>query len=130
MGDVMGLDVGERRIGVAVASGGVKIAVERGFIEVDGREIEKIRGMIEGEGVGLVVIGRPRNQSGEVTEQTRKVEEFAERLTGVEVVFQDESLTSVLAEKLLKEEGRAYEKGDVDARAAALILQDYLEVNR
>ncbi|MCL2444952.1 Holliday junction resolvase RuvX [Candidatus Saccharibacteria bacterium] len=128
---VVALDVGERRIGVAIASGGVKIAVEWGFVEVDGEELRKIRGIVEENGAELVVIGRPRNQSGEVTAQTRVVEGFAEKVREfVAVEFQDESLTSVLAEKLLKEEGRAYEKGDVDARAAALILQDYLEVRR
>lgn len=129
---MLGLDVGERRIGVALASGGVKIAVEKGFLLVDGTEIEAIRKIILEEGVGVVVVGRPRNQSGEATAQTVFVEEFAEKIRGMvaRVEFQDESLTSVLAEKLLKEEGKSYEKGDVDARAAALILQDYLEETR
>jgi len=128
---ILALDVGEKRIGLAVQNGGVRIAVEKGFLEVDGGEVERIGEIVKEEGVGVVVVGRPRNQSGEVTEQTRLVEGFVEilreALGDVVVEFQDESLTSVMAEKLLKEEGRPYSKGDVDSRAAALILQDYLE---
>ena len=45
------------------------------------------------------------------------------------IVFQDESLTSVMAEQRLKSYGRPYAKGDIDAQAATIILQDYLEQN-
>jgi putative transcription antitermination factor YqgF len=57
------------------------------------------------------------------------VEEFAQKLSELdaEIAFQDESLTSVLAEERLKKHGRPYSKGDIDAQAAAIILQDYLE---
>ena len=45
------------------------------------------------------------------------------------IVFQDESLTSVMAEDRLKASGKPYEKGDIDAMAATIILQDYLEIH-
>lgn len=123
------LDVGEKRIGVASASTGVKIAIPLTTLEVDGTEIQEIAKIIADENVDTVVIGYPRNQSGEATAQTVYAESFGERIEGMAptIVFQDESLTSVMAENQLKALGGTYTKGDIDARAAAIILQDYLE---
>lgn len=128
----LALDVGEKRIGVAVGDDGVRIAVPFETIEVDGKELERIARLIIDEKTDTIVVGYPRNQSGEATAQTAYVEEFASQLKdmGPPVVFQDESLTSVLAEQQLKAHGRPYSKGDIDAQAAALILQDYMEYAR
>lgn len=125
----LALDVGEKRIGVAVADSDVQIAIPLETIEVDGREIERIARYVIDEKPDVVVIGYPRNQAGEPTAQTAFVEAFAEKLKDIapKIVFQDESLTSVLAEKQLQAYGKPYSKGDVDAQAAVLILQDYLE---
>ena len=125
----LALDVGEKRIGVAVARGDVRIAIPLETIEVDGAEIERIAKIIKLEGASAVVVGYPRNQSGEPTAQTAYVEKFASQLRGLapELIFQDESLTSVLAEQQLNATRKSYSKGDIDAKAAALILQDYLE---
>lgn len=125
----LALDVGEKRIGVAVASGSVKIAVPYDTIDVDGSEVERIAELIVSERTDVVVVGYPRNQSGEATAQTTYVEEFAEKLKDIapKVEFQDESLTSVLAEQQLGANGAAYSKADVDMTAAAIILQDYLD---
>lgn len=127
----MALDVGEKRIGVALGDSGVRIAIPFTTIVVDGTEVGQIGFLVAKEAVDTLVIGYPRNQSGEATAQTKFVEDFATQLKGVadELVFQDESLTSVLAEERLKSYGRPYEKGDVDALAAAIILQDYIEVH-
>jgi len=126
---LLALDVGEKRIGVAVGDTLVKIAVPFDTIEVDGKEIERIARIVVDEDVDTIIVGYPRNQSGEATAQTAFVEAFASQLTDMadKVIFQDESLTSVLAEQRLKSYGKPYTKGDVDAQAAALILQDYLE---
>lgn len=127
---LIALDVGEKRIGVAVSDGIVQIARPLETILVDGVELDRIMAIIDEEKVAEVVIGYPRNQSGEPTQQTGFVEAFKERLeeiVHIPVMFQDESLTSVLAEEKLKSYGKPYEKGDVDKLAAALILQDYLE---
>lgn len=125
------LDVGEKRIGVAVADSSVRIAVPYETIEADGTEIESINKLIDQQNSDVLVIGFPRNQSGEATAQSSYVEEFVSRLdtTGLEVVFQDESLTSVLAEERLKVHDRPYSKADIDAQAATIILQDYLEAS-
>lgn len=125
----MCLDVGEKRIGVAVADTSVRIAVPYETIEVDGDEIAAIANIVVTENADTLVVGYPRNQSGEATAQTRYVEVFTDRLKDIasNIVFQDESLTSVIAEQQLVAHKRSYSKGDIDARAAAIILQDYLE---
>lgn len=123
------LDVGEKRIGVAVADTGIRIAVPLTTIEVDGSEIQAITEIVLKEGAETLVLGYPRNQQGEATSQTEYVEQFAEKLKDLDVTiaYQDESLTSVIAEQRLKAHNRPYTKGDIDAQAAAVILQDYVE---
>lgn len=132
-GVCLALDVGERRIGVAKSSPGVTIAVPLGVVVVDGNEVEAIAHLVKVENASTVVIGYPRNQQGQPTAQTAIVEGFVSRLKkGVpaEFVYQDESLTSVHAEAQLKASQKAFNKGDIDAVAASIILQDYLELNR
>lgn len=125
----LALDVGEKRIGVAVGDSGVRIAVPFETIEVDGNEVERIARLVIDQNADIVVVGYPRNQSGDATAQTEFVESFAKQLEDIapQLVFQDESLTSVLAEQQLKSYQKPYTKGDIDAQAAAIILQDYLE---
>lgn len=126
---LLGLDVGERRIGVAVGDSSVRIAIPFDTIEVDDSEIEAIAELVLKEGSEIIVVGYPRNQSGEATAQTKFVENFAKKLVdvGPKIEFQDESLTSVIAEQRLVSYKKPYTKGDIDAQAAAIILQDYIE---
>lgn len=125
----MSLDVGAARIGVALGDAAIRIAIPHGFVEVDGQEIASIAQIAIANDIDTLVIGYPRNQSGEPTEQTAYVEAFTERLQDIDadIVFQDESLTSVMAEKRLESRGAPYTKGDIDSEAAAIILQDYME---
>ena len=126
----LGLDVGARRIGVAYAGGGVSLAVPLTTIEVDGTEKQRLSELVETRKVTVVVVGLPRNQSGELTAQSTLVKEhIAALLDGmaVSVVFQDESLTSVIAEERLTAQSQPYGKGDIDREAARIILQDYLD---
>jgi len=126
---LLALDVGEKRIGVAVADESIKIAIAFDTITVDGNEIQEIARIVTQEEIEVVVVGYPRNQQGEPTQQTAFVEAFAEKLQDIapKIVFQDESLTSVKAEEFLKRQKKPYQKSDVDALAASFILQDYLE---
>jgi len=126
---LLSLDVGTRRIGVAVIDGGVSIARPLGIVEVDGEEVAAIKKLYERYRPTMIVVGYPRNQSGEATAQTALVEAFADQLRShsLPIAFQDESLTSVLAEQHLKATKKPYGKGDIDAVAAALILTDYAE---
>lgn len=126
---LLALDVGEKRIGVALADTSVQIAIAYDTIEVNGNELKEIARLVTLESIDTIIIGYPRNQSGEATAQTTYVEQFAERLEGLgpAIEFQDESLTSVKAEELLRAQKKPFTKGDIDALAASLILQDYLE---
>lgn len=127
---LLALDIGERRIGVAKGDTGVRLAIPLTTLVVDGTEVDRIKQLINDERAEILVLGYPRNQSGEPTAQTQYVEKVAAELKdlGLPIVFQDESLTSVLAEQRLKASGKPYAKGDIDAEAATLILQDYLEL--
>ncbi|NTW62222.1 Holliday junction resolvase RuvX [Candidatus Saccharibacteria bacterium] len=126
---ILGLDVGEKRIGVAVADSEVRIAIPYDTVTVDGSELQSIAEIYTREKAEVLVVGYPRNQAGEPTAQTKFVTDFAEKLTDMSsnIVFQDESLTSVMAEQQLASYQKPYTKADIDAQAAAIILNDYLE---
>lgn len=128
---LLALDVGERRIGVAIADTGVKIAVPYDTLLVDGTEVAQIVTLCNKESVARLVVGYPRNQSGDPTAQTQFVLDFVDKLPEslvAIITYQDESVTSVQAEQQLKSSGKPYIKGDIDMVAASIILQDYLEL--
>ena len=127
--NLLGLDVGHVRIGTALGDTGVSLAVPYETIDVDGEEIEKIAEIVIRHEIDVIVVGLPRNQRGDLTKQSEYSKDFSKKLQDmdVEIVFQDESLTSVLAEERLKSYGKPYTKSDIDAEAATIILQDYLE---
>lgn len=128
---ILGLDVGEKRIGVARADSSTRIAVPVGFIEVDGSEWQQIARIANLQGTKCFVIGLPRSNDGNETKQSLYARNFAKallrRMPEAKIRMQDESLTSVLAEERLKKRGKPYAKGDIDAEAATIILQDFLE---
>lgn len=127
----LALDVGEKRIGLAMADSQVRIAVPFGWVANGQRVMEELAEIMLRHDISLVVVGYPRNQSGEPTQQTEFVVDFVRRLSqldiNAEIAYQDESLTSVQAEQRLA--GKIKDKGDIDAEAASIILQDYLEVH-
>ena len=135
---ILALDIGTKRIGVAFADTTVRIAIPRGMIPVDGNEMAEIAKQFRLEKADLIVSGLPRNNQGEETDQTKVVHNFIISLKNYFVKheqkeplvkFQDESLTSVAAEAHFKDNiSRAErEAGKVDAEAAAIILQDFIE---
>ena len=127
----LALDVGERRIGLAMADSQVKIAVPLGWLENSEKIIQEITELVLRHDIDVIVVGYPRNQSGEPTKQTEFVEDFVKQFADIEldteIVFQDESLTSVQAEQRLG--NKIKDKGEIDAEAASIILQDFLEEN-
>lgn len=131
MTNLLALDIGGRRIGVAKGDTVLRIAHPYETVAVDGSEFTKLEVIIKDVEPEKIVVGFPRNQSGEATAQTQEVQAFAEQLKrfGTPLVFQDESLTSVIAEQRLREAAKPYTKEMIDAEAAAIILQDYLEAN-
>jgi len=133
----MGLDIGDRRIGVALSDPGGILASPFTIIERVGlqQDIEAIAGIARQQEVGRVIIGLPRSMDGTLGSQAGKVQEFVEELRGhldVPVEFRDERLTSVTARRLLQRSGSRKGRGKVryDAAAAAVILQSYLEEGR
>ena len=126
---LLALDVGEKRIGMAMADTAVRIAVPFGWLEHTETILTDLAEVLLRHEIDVIVVGYPRNQSGEPTKQTAYVEEFVKTIAELdidaEIVYQDESLTSVQAEARLGT--RIKNKGEIDAEAASIILQDYLE---
>ncbi len=128
--NIIGLDIGDKRIGVSLADSIGRIAMPLTTLIVDGTEVVKLQTILLEHEIDQLVVGLPRNQAGEQTAQSDKVRQFTEaklKAFDLPIKYQDESVTSVLAESQLASSKKPYSKADIDARAAALILQDYLE---
>lgn len=126
----LGLDIGAKRVGVAVGDSIARIAQPVTTLDASTNIAGQLKSQLDELGVTDIVIGRPRNQSGGTTAQTQAVEEFvATVLKGVSrrLHWQDESVTSITAEERLKARKKPYTKADIDAEAATIILQDFLE---
>ena len=138
---IVGLDVGARRIGVAISDATATLARPVGVLRPAGfeadaarataAEIERLRA--EEDGVSALVVGLPCRLDGSANEMTARVRVFAEelgRLTGLPVTLQDERLTSREAESRLALRIKDWRdrKTRLDAAAAAIILQDYLDI--
>ncbi len=136
----IGLDVGERRIGVAAADDRVGVAVPVTTVEVRGEVGEALGRIVQEQMADEVVVGMPYSMSGALGPQAQSVMELIEALearTGVPVRTHDERLTTVEAERRLRsgaERGRKpardQERGRKDAMAAAIMLQAYLDGRR
>lgn len=126
----LALDVGARRIGVAIASDDVRAAWPLTTVVVDGTEASVLKKIIDDNAIDEIIIGRPINQSGRPTAQTESVETFVATVVkplGLPIHWQEESVTSVIAEQRLQDRGQPYDRAAIDAEAAAIILQDFLE---
>ncbi len=128
---LLALDIGEKRIGVAWCDTVVRVASPLAAIAMDDNAVAKIVATMRNMNATTVVVGLPRNQSGDETKQSQYARNFAKKLenAGVAVKFQDESVTSIIAENRLRERGKPYDKSDIDSEAAAIILTDYIEAN-
>ncbi len=122
MGTYLGVDYGEKRIGLAVASDPVRIAQPLQTLTNDEHTSGQLAAIMADRGVTEVVWGLPRGLDGQETAQTGVARAAAERLIPeMPVHLQDEAVTSELAKE------RGAKKGELDAEAAAIILQDYLD---
>jgi putative Holliday junction resolvase len=129
--NILSLDVGTVRIGVAIARLDIKLAGPLTAITNSPEVITDITKLAAEHNANTLVVGLPRGLDGQSTSQTRYVHDFVDKLktTGLKIVFQDEALTSLKAEDELKSRDggrRRYNKGDIDALAATYILEDYL----
>lgn len=127
---IISLDVGNKRIGVAVASLGARLPSPYGVIQNDHQALKSICDLAITQGAAAIIIGLPRNLNGQDTDQTKIVRDFADKLSNVcqlPLHFQDEALTSKKAEKELQDRGVRYTKEAIDALAATYILTDFLQ---
>ena len=134
---LMGLDVGDRRIGVALSDEGAIIASPHSTIERRGekKDVLQLAEMARREEVSEILVGMPFSLDGSMGPQAEKVGRFVEALRGataIPVTTWDERLTTVSAERALLEAdvSRAKRRLVIDRVAAALILQSYLDARR
>lgn len=126
---ILALDVGNRRIGVAVARLESKLPQPLQTLSVTPEIHQLIKKLSEDQQAIAIVVGLPRNLDGEDTSQTRIVRKFVDTLKqnlDTPIYFQDEALTSRQAEQELSERGVTYTKDMVDALAATYILSDFI----
>jgi putative Holliday junction resolvase len=133
----MGLDVGERRIGVALADELGMIASPLAAVRRGQGDLGAIRALLAKHRVTHLVVGLPTGLSGREGPQAAAVRAFAlelEKTLGpaIAIEFWDERLTTVVAERMLRERGatREQRRREVDAMAAAVTLQGYLDAQR
>jgi putative Holliday junction resolvase len=130
---VLGLDVGAKRIGVAVATLAARLPRPLATLEWNDGFFAALDDIVKSEGAGTLVVGFPRGLDGQHTAQTEAVEAFTAKLRQnceLPVHMQDEALTSEHAKAELEARGKPYGRGDVDALAATYILRDWLAEHR
>ena len=131
------LDLGRKRIGVAASDETGLIATPVGAIQVSSREqvFKEILRLLEREEAGKLILGLPLQLNGQEGIEAGRARDFAEQLsrhTDIPMDFMDERLTSVEADRKMQEAGIKKEKrrANIDAHAAAIILQTYLDIER
>ena len=130
----MGLDVGDKKIGVALSDPSQVLASPlKTIIRVtDDIAIKEIIGLARKHDISKIIVGLPYSLSGAIGKQAEKVLLFSKQIaqaTDVEIIMQDERLTSVSANQKLREAGKKGSKlkNEMDAAAATVILQAYLD---
>jgi putative Holliday junction resolvase len=137
MGRALGIDVGDRRIGLALSDSGGILASPLTIIEhtTELGDIEAILKIAKEREAERIIVGLPRLMNGDIGPQAQKVRSFTEAMrshTQIPIEYRDERLTTVTAQRLhqesnLKKKQRNNHRVLYDAMAAAVILQDYLE---
>ena len=133
----LGLDVGKKRLGVAGCDGTGLIATELTTIYRTSwaKDVAQLKAIIAEREATILVIGMPYSLNGNIGSQAKEVQKFAAKLAKdiqLPIEYVDERLTSVEAEAQLKTQKRfsTRDKGAIDRRAAAIILQQWLDMRR
>ncbi len=134
---IMGLDYGDKTVGVAISDEMLLTAQPKETIQRERpaklrQTLARIEALIREYDIEKIVIGLPKrmdNQEGDRCDKTRAFGEQLDRRTGLEIIYQDERLTTVAADAVLEEGGVRKEnrKEYIDKLAASLILQGYLD---
>lgn len=129
----LGLDVGKKRIGVAISESGVIASEYKTIIVSDINQIIRdIINICQKKEIQKIILGLPKNMDGSESEFTKEVRNFVEKMKKqikIPILFEDERLTSKEAERLLKEQNVDFTKikKRIDQFSAKLILEQYLE---
>jgi len=126
--NILGIDVGESRVGLALANDVARIPSPYDVLKNDSAVVSEILKIVDKEQIQTVVVGLPRNMSGEETQQSAKIREWAAKLQeklDASIVFCDESLSSVRAENLQKYDPKRQSGQAVDDLAACFILEEF-----
>ncbi len=125
----LALDIGDKRIGVAIANSIARIASPLTTLHVTDSINEDIVSLINQNSINEVIIGLPRGLNGQETDQTKKIRDFVEKFklhTELPIHLIDEAGTSLKAKDELSLRKKGFIKEDVDSLAASYILEDYL----
>ena len=133
MGRILGLDVGERRIGVAISTpeGGLAIPFRVIDAQDEQKDAQAIAELARTEGASLIIIGHPISMDGTIGPQARRIEAFANVLqetSGLQIELCDERLSTAQARRASPPTTKR--RGPVDDVAASIILQSYLDQQR
>lgn len=127
---IMALDIGTKRIGIALSDYLLVLANGHSYIqrEPENQAIETIYKIAKENNVKKIVVGIPYNMDSTEGKQAKDCKEFAQKLDGYEIIFEDERLTSDTAEENLRNKKINYrkDKGLVDIESACIILEQYL----
>ena len=132
----LGIDYGTKRIGLATSDTGGSLAFPLTTVKAGPRALEEIAQIIKKEGVKKIVLGESRNFKGEANKVMEDIEQFKkdiEELSGLPVAYEAEFLTSAGAARQFEGDFGRKEKPSqdkLDASAAAMILQSYLDRNK
>jgi len=127
---ILGIDLGKKRIGLALGDTENRIAIGLPTIQNDRQVAENLQAVIESEKIKRLIVGLPKTMSGVAGQQAGYTQKWANRISallGVEVVYEDERLSSKMARDGLLAIGNRLKKEDIDQAAAVLILQSYLD---
>ena len=131
---VMALDIGTKRIGIALSDFLLMLANGHSYIDrnPEDKAIEKITKIASENHVEKIVVGIPYNMDGTTGFQAQDCMDFASKIKGYEIIYEDERLTSEAAEENLRNKNISYtkEKGLIDMESACVILEQYLSTRK
>lgn len=125
-GQILGVDFGQKRTGLALASPIAKLPRPHSVVDSSGA-IDKIKELISTEEIGLIIVGLPRSLEGEETAQSKSIRQFADELSEaikLPIRFADETLSSIRAKQYIAD--HKLPQSDVDSIAACFILEEFL----
>ena len=136
MGRILGVDYGESRIGLALSDNTKSIAFP--FKTIKNKNIDSLLEFLNKisskKNIESIVVGLPLGMNGKDTQQTKNIRIFSRSISSLRlpIFFQDERLTSISAKKSLVEQNikTGHNKEKIDERAATILLQQFLDINK